>query len=69
MVPGTDDPRWTRILQSRSDVSSATLATKFMVTRLRREVTMAPSCLPDKIAELRAFFEKNSFVRKDIPLL
>lgn len=66
MVPAASDPRWTRILQSSSDLSAATLATKFLVTRLRREVGDTPSTMSAAIAELREYFEKNVFAQKDI---
>lgn len=69
MVPAATDPRWTRILQTTSDLSAATLATKFLITRLRREVQAKPAALSSGIAELREYFEKNVFAQKDIALL
>ncbi|MGH1367793.1 MAG: hypothetical protein ACRBCL_04195 [Maritimibacter sp.] len=68
MVPGSNDPRWTRILSSESDLSAASLATKILLTRLRREVKSSPSAMGEKIGELRAYFEKNSFAQKDLAL-
>ena len=65
MIPDTSDPRWKRVLTSNSDLSSASLATRILVTRLRREVSGAPAALAEKIAELHAFITKNSFARAD----
>lgn len=69
MVPAANDPRWPRILNSDSDLSAASLATKFLINRLRREVKGNPSDMTAKIAELRTFFENNAFAQNDIPLL
>lgn len=66
MVPPVNDPRWTRVLQSDSDLSAASLATKILITRLRREVKTAPATLSAHISDLRAYFEKNAFAQSDI---
>ena len=66
MVPAANDPRWQRVLTSDSDLSSASLATKILVTRLRREARNAPATLSSKINELRAYFEKNAFAQADM---
>lgn len=68
MVPSANDPKWTRVLQSESDLSAASLATKILITRLRREVKKTPSDMHAKIADLRAYFEKNAFAQADIAL-
>lgn len=65
MVPVATDPRWQRVLTSNTDLSSASLATKILITRLRREVSGAPATLQTKIDELRAYFEKNAFAHGD----
>lgn len=69
MVPGSNDPRWTRALSSENDVSNASLATKILLTRLRREVKASPNTIGSKIDELRKYFETNTFAQKDIALL
>ncbi|SFJ91737.1 hypothetical protein [Celeribacter neptunius] len=66
MVPAANDPRWQRVLTSDSDLSAASLATKILVTRLRREARSDPSSISGKISELRAYFEKNAFAQADI---
>ncbi|WP_439103600.1 hypothetical protein [Celeribacter marinus] len=68
MVPPATDPRWTRVLQSETDLSAASLATKILITRLRREVRNVPADLTAKIGDLRAYFEKNAFAQADIGL-
>ncbi|GGG79945.1 hypothetical protein GCM10011415_31560 [Salipiger pallidus] len=68
MIPDTSAPCWQRVLTSEHDISGAILATKLLVTRLRREVRARPAALNSKIAELRAYFEKNTFAVKDIAL-
>jgi hypothetical protein len=65
MVPAATDPRWQRVLTSDGDLSSASLATKILITRLRREVRNAPAAIQEKIGELRAYFEKNAFAQAD----
>jgi hypothetical protein len=69
MVPDPNDPRWSRILSSESDLSAASLATKFLITRLRRELKTNPGNMGGLVAELRVFFEKNTFAQPDIALL
>ena len=66
MIPAPTDPRWARLLKSNSDLASASLATRILVSRLRREVTRSPAVLEASIAELRDFFQKNAFAAKDI---
>lgn len=68
MIPGPDDPRWSRVIKSDTDLSSASLATKFLITRLRREAKGSGN-LSALVVELRDFFEKNAFAQRDIPLL
>lgn len=65
MVPDSNDPRWKRVLTSDSDLSSASLATRILITRLRREVAGAPVVLAAKITELHSFVSKNSFAHAD----
>ena len=68
MIPDTTNPCWRRVLTSESDLSGAVLATKLLVTRLRREVRTQPAALGSKIAELRNYCAKNAFAAKDIAL-
>ncbi|MEB3417276.1 hypothetical protein ACFSDD_03145 [Salipiger marinus] len=53
---------------SETELAGGILATKILLTRLRREVKAKPQDLPGKIAELQAYFQKNSFAAKDIAL-
>ena len=69
MIPDTSAPCWHSVLTTEHDISGAILATKALVTRLRREVRARPAALDSKIAELRAYFEKNLLAVKDIALL
>lgn len=69
MIPNSNDPLWTRALSTENDVSSASLATKILLTRLRREVKASPNSIGSKIDELRKYFETNAFAQKDIALL
>lgn len=69
MVPNTTDPRWKRALTSESDISTASLPTKILVARLRRQVKEHPTTIQERIGELHAFFEKNMIAQKDIALL
>ncbi len=66
MIPDLSDPRWARVLTSQSDLSSASLATRILITRLRREVAAAPAMLAAKAGELRDFVAKNSFAVADV---
>lgn len=68
MIPNPSDPCWQRVLGSEKDLSAASLATKILVSRLRREVKSNPYSMNDKIAELRGYFEQNQFAAKDISL-
>lgn len=65
MVPDASDPRWRRVLTSESDLAAASLATRILVTRLRRDVKASPATLNDQIAELRSFVAKNAFAVAD----
>lgn len=66
MVPAPNDGCWKRVLQSQSDLSNVSLATRLLVSRLRREISGNPGALPGKINELREFFSKNAFAQADI---
>lgn len=66
MIPDQNDARWRKLLTTESDISAASLATRILVSRLRREVVQAPASLMDKVAELRGFFAKNTFAVADI---
>ena len=66
MIPDLADPRWKRVLTNDSDLSSASLATRILISRLRREVSDAPATLAAKIGELRDFVAKNSFAVGDV---
>ncbi|PYF09467.1 hypothetical protein C8J30_10839 [Rhodobacter viridis] len=65
MIPDLSDPRWKRVLTSNSDLSAASLATRILISRLRREVAEAPAALTGKIGELRDFVSKNPFALAD----
>lgn len=65
MIPDSNDPRWRRVLTTQSDLSAASLASRILISRLRREVEGSPASLAEKIAVLRAFFAKNSFAHAD----
>lgn len=66
MIPDLNDPRWKRVLTSNSDLAAASLATRILISRLRREVAEAPGSLMAKIGELRDFIAKNSFALADV---
>ncbi|MDV7269301.1 hypothetical protein RYZ20_00125 [Thioclava sp. A2] len=66
MIPDATDPRWTRVLTSESDLSATSLATRILISRLRREVASAPATLAAKIGELRDFVGKNAFAVADV---
>ncbi len=68
MIPASSDPCWQRAICNDKDLSAASLATKILVSRLRREMKSEPSTMHQKIAELRSYFEKNAFAKKDIAL-
>lgn len=68
MIPDASNPCWRRVLTSEADLAGAVLATKILVTRLRREVRSSPADMAGKIAELRGYFQKNAFATKDIAL-
>ena len=56
----------TRAILGRKDLCGASLATRILVTHLRREASLEPDCLGDKIAELRAYIEKTPTARNDL---
>ncbi len=58
-----------RTLTSNKDLAEASLATKILVTRLRREVSSQPSSLDKAVGELSAYFAKHQFASKDIAVL
>ncbi|MEM9839936.1 MAG: hypothetical protein AAF830_12400 [Pseudomonadota bacterium] len=64
-----DQAALTRALQSDSDLSSASLATKILVARLRKEVKADPASLTAKTAELATFFQKNTFATRDLAVI
>lgn len=66
MIPDLSDPRWKRVLTSNSDLSAASLATRILISRMRREVAEAPGTLAAKMGELREFVAKNSFAVADV---
>ena len=66
MIPEANDPRWSRVLTSQSDLSATSLATRILISRLRREVAAAPATLAAKISELRDFVMKNAFAVADL---
>lgn len=66
MIPDAADPRWRKVLTTDSDIAAASLATRILIARLRREVAKTPSALNEKITELRDFFTKNAFATADI---
>ena len=63
-VPGA--AQLEQILLSSSDLSSASLATRITVGRLRTEVSSDPSSLSAKIAELSEFATANDFAAADL---
>ncbi|OCX67183.1 hypothetical protein BFP70_03225 [Thioclava sp. SK-1] len=66
MIPDESDPRWSRVLTTQAELSSTSLATRILISRLRREVSASPDTLERKVAELRAFISKNSFAVADM---
>ncbi|MEI4473036.1 hypothetical protein [Frigidibacter sp. MR17.24] len=66
MIPDLSDPRWKRVLTSEAELGSASLATRILVNRLRREVKAVPGSIGSKSAELRDFVTRNSFALADI---
>ncbi|NRA30201.1 MAG: hypothetical protein HRU11_08050 [Parvularculaceae bacterium] len=58
-----------RALSSTSDLSDTSLATKILLSRLRREVANDPGSMSAKIDELRAFFAKHTFAERDLAAL
>jgi len=66
MMPELNDPCWRRVLTTSTDMAAASLATRIMIARMRREVAEKPACLFEQIQHLHAFYAKNSFARADI---
>ncbi|WP_138464979.1 hypothetical protein [Poseidonocella sp. HB161398] len=58
-----------RTLTSNKDLGGASLATKILVTRLRRQVSDTPSALDQAIRELSSYFDKHQFASKDMAAL
>ncbi|MGG7566146.1 hypothetical protein ACQ5SO_08300 [Rhodovulum sp. DZ06] len=69
MVPAADDARWSRVLQSSTDLANVSLATRLLVSRLRREADENPASVASATIELREFFVKNPFAQPDISKL
>ncbi|WP_158964642.1 hypothetical protein [Chachezhania sediminis] len=59
----------TRTILGDKELKGASLATRILVTHLRREASVDPACLQDKVTELRAFFAKNPFAVNDLRTL
>lgn len=55
-----------QILLSSSDLSSASLATRITVGRLRTEVAGDPNSLSAKVAELTEFATLNDYAAADL---
>ncbi len=53
------DPRWRKILTTESDIAAASLATRILIARLRREVVRVPTSLNEKVTELLDFLRKS----------
>ncbi len=68
MIPDPTDPCWQRAITSEKDLAGAALATKILLTRLRREAKSDPGSLKAKISELHSYFASNSFAAGDIAL-
>jgi hypothetical protein len=66
MIPAPSDARWTRAVTSASDLSKATLATRMLVSRLRREVSRDPGKAAQCARELHAFMSENGFAQDDV---
>jgi len=58
-----------RTLTGQKDLSGASLATKILVTRLRREVAANPGVLGGAVQELTTYFQKHQFASSDIKAL
>jgi len=68
-VPNITDDVLQRAISSSSDLSNTSLATKILLTRLRREAASEPGSMPSKIQELKAYFAKHSFAARDLAAL
>ncbi len=66
MIPDADDPCWSRVLSSDQDLAGTSLATRFLIARLRSEVKRAPTQLAESVAELRSFMVKNRIATADL---
>jgi hypothetical protein len=69
MLPGEADPGWAKVLTRPGDLSTACLATRLLVTRLRADVARDPKALRASIATLRTFFVTNKLAAKDVALV
>lgn len=69
MVPAATDTRWSRVLKSSTDLANVSLATRLLVSRLRREAQANPAAVSSAAEELREFFMKNPFAQPDIAKL
>jgi hypothetical protein len=67
-VPPLSDPRWRRALTA-DEPKLSSLATRFMVTRLRDTVRANPGGLSEAVRELHAFFVSNAFAARDLAAL
>lgn len=66
MVPDALDPRLKRVLTSENDLGKASLATRVLVSRLRREIKAHTVKMNDAISELCVFISKNPFAQSDL---
>lgn len=66
MIPPASDAIWRRVLTSESDLSKASLATRILMGRLRREVGSDRKNMDRCVGELRGFFETNTFATRDL---
>lgn len=66
----TIDPTvFQRTLSSESELGKASLATKILVSRLRREVADSPNAMESAIEELSQYFRKHRFAARDYAAL
>ena len=63
------EPTLRRALTGSSDLSATSLATKILVSRLRREIAAQPARLSTGVTELQAFFAKHQFAQNDLQAL
>lgn len=65
MIPAANDPCWARVIMSDRDLSQASLGTRLLVGRLRREAKSIPAEIEAKARELYAQVQKNAFMVGD----